>query len=301
VQNLEEIVYYASTFKRYLIKVFGGSRANETPTTIAVAGGFFLRGKAVGYVRVSTYGQVKDGYSLTYQVEEIERYCRQNELELLRVYEDRGISGAAVDEEGLTVEREGLQEMLADLKDNHVSAIVVLNTSRLWRSDMAKVLIQRELKRHKADVISIEQPNYSIYTHDPNDFLVNGMLELLDQYQRLEIAMKLMRGRKKKAEQGGYAGGGVAFGYSNRKGSKIIEVDPKQANIVRRVFELRRNHPFWSLSRLAEQLNAEGFQTRRGKRFTDVQVKRILDHESFYRGMYRYGSIVTEGQHESIL
>ena len=260
-----------------------------------------MRGKAVGYVRVSTYGQVKDGYSLTYQVEEIERYCRQNELELLRVYEDRGISGAAVDEEGLTVEREGLQEMLADLKDNHVSAIVVLNTSRLWRSDMAKVLIQRELKRHKADVISIEQPNYSIYTHDPNDFLVNGMLELLDQYQRLEIAMKLMRGRKKKAEQGGYAGGGVAFGYSNRKGSKIIEVDPKQANIVRRVFELRRNHPFWSLSRLAEQLNAEGFQTRRGKRFTDVQVKRILDHESFYRGMYRYGSIVTEGQHESIL
>ncbi|SCL94276.1 Uncharacterized protein BCB44BAC_02345 [Bacillus cytotoxicus] len=123
--------------------------------------------KGVGYIRVSTEGQVRDGYSLAYQVEEIERYCNENNLELLRVYEDRGLSGATVDEEGLTVERDELQELL---------------------SDMAKVLIQRELKKHEVDVKAIEQPNYSIYTHDPNDFLVNGMLELLDQYQRLEIA-----------------------------------------------------------------------------------------------------------------
>lgn len=67
----------------------------------------------VGYVRVSTQGQVKDGYSLQYQVEEITRYCRENNCNLLRIYEDRGISGAKVDEEGLSVEREGLQNMLA--------------------------------------------------------------------------------------------------------------------------------------------------------------------------------------------
>lgn len=260
-----------------------------------------MREKVVGYVRVSTYGQAKEGYSLTYQVEEIERYCRQNGLELLQVYEDKGISGAAVDEEGLTVEREGLQEMLADLKDQKVSAVVVLNTSRLWRSDMAKVLIQRELKRHRVDVTAIEQPNYSIYVHDPNDFLVNGMLELLDGYQRLEIAMKLMRGRKKKAEQGGYAGGGVAYGYTAKRGGKVIAIDPQQAVVVRRLFELRDCFPKWSLSRLAVQLNADGFLTRRGKKFTDVQVKRILDRETFYRGKYQYGGIEAEGLYEAIL
>lgn len=255
----------------------------------------------VGYIRVSTYGQVKEGYSLSYQLEEIKRYCQQSDLELLHVYEDKGISGAAVDEEDLTVEREGLQEMLADLKERNISMVVVLNTSRLWRSDMAKVLIQRELKRHKADVRAIEQSNYSIYAHDPNDFLVNGMLELLDGYQRLEIALKLSRGRKKKAEQGGYAGGGVAFGYVVSKGKKVIELDPEQAIVVRRLFELRALFPCWSLSRLAAQLQNDGFQTRRGKQFTDVQVKRILDREDFYRGTYRYGEIEAEGQHEAIL
>lgn len=101
-------------------------------------------------------------------------------MNLIRIYEDRGISGAKVDEEGLSVERDGLQNMLADLSLSNVHSVIVLNTSRLWSSDMAKVLIQREFKRNQVDVISIEQPNYSIYTHDPNDFLVNGMLELLD-------------------------------------------------------------------------------------------------------------------------
>ncbi|MCY0874932.1 MAG: recombinase family protein, partial [Firmicutes bacterium] len=89
------------------------------------------------------------------------------------------ISGAKVDEDGLTVEREGLQSMLSDLASVSVDCVVVLNTSRLWRSDMAKVLIQRELKRHRVDVRVIEQQTYSIYSYNPNDFLVNGMLELL--------------------------------------------------------------------------------------------------------------------------
>ncbi|WP_242263817.1 MULTISPECIES: recombinase family protein [Bacillus cereus group] len=257
--------------------------------------------KVVGYVRVSTEGQVREGYSLTYQVEEIERYCIENELQLLHIYEDKGISGATVDEDGLTVEREGLQELLSDMTYHQVSHVIVLNTSRLWRSDMAKVLIQRELKKYRVDVKAIEQPNYSIYTHDPNDFLVNGMLELLDQYQRLEISLKLSRGRKKKAEQGGYAGGGVMFGYRANKGQKVLEVDAEKAVVVRRLFELRYFFRHWSLSQLAERLNVEGYRTEKGKQFTKVQVKRMLDRESFYRGIYTYGQIQANGKHPAII
>ncbi|GEB35904.1 recombinase family protein [Brevibacillus parabrevis] len=259
--------------------------------------------KVVGYVRVSTKGQVKDGYSLAYQVEEIQCYCQDNNLELLNIYKDEGISGAKVDEDGLTIEREGLQELLSSFTYQKVSHIIVLNTSRLWRADMVKVLIQRELKRHSVDVKAIEQPNYSIYAHDPNDFLINGMMELLDQYQRLEIALKLGRGRKKKAQQGGYAGGGVAFGYTATKGQKAIQIDERQAEIVRRLFSLRETHPTWSLSQLAVQLNTEGYTTTHDKSFTNtkVQVKRIIDREAFYKGAYRYGQIEANGLHEAIM
>ncbi len=67
------------------------------------------------------------------------------------------------------------------------------------------MLIHRELKRYNVDVKAIDRPTYSIYANNPSDVLINGMFELLDTYERLEIAMKLKRGRKKKAEGGGYS------------------------------------------------------------------------------------------------
>jgi DNA invertase Pin-like site-specific DNA recombinase len=50
-----------------------------------------LKERVVGYVRVSTQGQVRDGYSLAYQVEEIEQYCARHNLELLDIYRDKAL------------------------------------------------------------------------------------------------------------------------------------------------------------------------------------------------------------------
>ncbi len=203
--------------------------------------------------------------------------------------------------EALEVDRAGFQSMLAALSTQTIDAVVVLNTSRLWRSDIVKVLVHREFKKHGVDVRSIEQPTYSIYKKDPNDFLINGLMELLDQYQRLEIALKLGRGRYKKAEQGGYAGGRATFGYKAKKGQKCIQVDEKQAITVRRVFQLKEQYPSWTLTQIAENLNQEGFTTQQGRLFTKVQIKRILDKRDFYSGTYRYGNIEADGLHEAIL
>jgi site-specific DNA recombinase len=255
----------------------------------------------IGYVRVSTSGQAKDGYSLVYQQDEIRSYCEQQGWNLVHVYTDEGISGAKVDEEALEVDRIGFQSMLAALSTQSINAVVVLNTSRLWRSDIVKVLVHREFKKCGVDVKSIELPTYSIYKKDPSDFLINGLMELLDQYQRLEIALKLGRGRNKKAQQGGYAGGRAAFGYKAKKGQKSISVNETQALAVRRLFDIREQNPAWTLSELASQLNQEGFTTQQGKLFTKVQVKRILDRRDFYQGTYRYGNIEAEGLHQAII
>lgn len=255
----------------------------------------------VGYVRVSTKGQVRDGYSFSYQMDEIVQYCQEKGWQLIGVCRDAGISGARVDENSWEVEREGLREMLDTLSAGRACCVVVLNTNRLWRSDIVKVLIQRELKKYGADVKSIEQPNYSIYKRDPSDVLINGMMELLDEYQRLEIALKLGRGRRKKATQGGYAGGKPAYGYKAKRGQKFIEVCQDEALVVKRLFALRKRHLEWSLSRLAQQLNDDGFCTRHGAKFTKVQVKRILDGKAFYEGTYFYKDVTAIGKHEPIL
>ncbi|MDQ0157950.1 recombinase family protein [Robertmurraya andreesenii] len=255
----------------------------------------------IGYIRVSTLGQVKDGYSLTYQKDEIKSFCEKKGWNLLECFIDAGISGAKIDEEALEVEREGFQDMLTKISTSKVDFVIVLNTNRLWRSDIVKVLVHRELKRYGVDVKSIEQPNYSIYKKDPNDFLVNGLMELLDEYQRMEIAMKLGRGRNMKARQGKYAGGRAAFGYRAKKGQKFLEINHEESLVIKRLFELKGNFPKWSLSELASQLNAEGYHTQQRKKFTKMQVKRILDRREFYEGTYCYGDIKTKGVHEPIL
>lgn len=255
----------------------------------------------IGYVRVSTQGQAKDGYSLSYQQDEIRSYCQEQGWNLLHIFTDEGISGAKIDEEALEVDRIGFQNMLTAIAAQDVDAVVVLNTSRLWRSDIVKVLVHREFKKHGVDVRSIEQPTYSIYKKDPSDFLINGLMELLDAYQRLEISMKLSRGRNKKAQQGGYAGGRVAFGYKAKKGQKAIEINLDEATAVQRLFELKELFPDWSLSQLAYQMNDDGFTTQQGKKFTKVQIKRILDRRPLYEGTYLYGGIEANGLHQAII
>jgi DNA invertase Pin-like site-specific DNA recombinase len=119
---------------------------------------------AYGYIRVSTETQNEKGYGLETQRTEILKYCKNNELELLDMFEDKGISGTeAVESEGdeLISRRKGLIKLLSVI--NGTNNIIVLNTSRLWRSDIAKVLIRREIERKGGEVISIEQPRYSIY------------------------------------------------------------------------------------------------------------------------------------------
>jgi DNA invertase Pin-like site-specific DNA recombinase len=256
--------------------------------------------RVFGYVRVSTSGQVKEGFSLEQQKEEIAKFCGENGYELVETYEDAGISGAKVDEDDMSIDRPGLQNMLADINSD-VKYVVVLTTSRLWRSGMVKAIIQRDLKKIGADVKAIDRPNYSIYDKDPTSVLINGMMELLDQYERLEIVKRLRRGRRAKAARGGYAGGNAPVGYSRERHTRKLVVDPEKAQVVKHVFRIRKRHPCMTLDEIAVWLHEAGYTTSTGRRYHRAQVKRILDNRDFYAGKYAYDGVSgVDGQHEII-
>lgn len=257
--------------------------------------------KVVGYIRVSTEGQVKQGFSLAEQQAEIERYCGSKSYKLVNIFRDEGISGAKANEDELCIERDGLLDMLASLKDSEIRYVVVLNTNRLWRSELVKILIHRELKKHGVDIIAIDRPTYSIYTQSPNEIFTNGMFELLDVYERLEIALKLKRGRLQKAKTGGYAGGGIPFGYRCSRGNKKLQICPIEAEAVQRVFHIKQIMPKMTLEKISELMKVEGYKSRRGADFNPMLVKRILDKKDFYEGKYRYGGIDSIGDYEPIL
>ena len=83
--------------------------------------------KAVGYIRVSTEDQARDGVSLDNQRAKIKAYADLKDLQLISIIEDAGISAK-------NLNRPGVQEVLKMARRKEVEAVIVYKLDRMFRS-----------------------------------------------------------------------------------------------------------------------------------------------------------------------
>ena len=223
-------------------------------------------------------GLEQDFNSLDAQREACAAYVASQKAEgwvlLPTVYEDAGISGG-------TLERPGLQRLLADIDAGLVEQIVVYKVDRLTRSlsDFAK-LVER-LEAAGAVFVSVTQ---SFNTATSMGRLTLHMLLSFAQFER-EVTAERIRDKVAASKRKGlWMGGRVPLGYE--KDERTLRINEAEAETVQTLYALYRQHG------TLRQVKADA--DRRGH-------LHCLLTNPLYAGRIRHQRRVYEGQHPSII
>lgn len=241
------------------------------------------------YTRVSTAEQANEGYS----IEEQDKRCRaaieSKGWTYVGTYSDPGVSGR-------TMERKGLQNMMAEINAGRIQAVVIYKLDRLSRKQRdTMTIIEDVFLKNDVALVSL---NETLDTSTPWGRAMIGILSSFNQMESENIQARTLMGREAKAKEGGYAGGKPPLGYKADNGELVIV--PEEAEIVRLIFRLRQEGG--TLIGIADELNKRGYRTRKGLEFQHSAIQNILNNEDTYRGSYRYGKAGKKvGQHEPII
>ncbi len=159
--------------------------------------------RAALYKRVSSYAQVKEGYSLQFQAEIMRDFCQRQGLEVAAVYEDSGRTGS-------NTEREGLQQLVKDAKTRSFEVVLIFRVDRFSRDPLDLLYLVQELNKREIKLRSVTE---AVDASDPAGELMLTILGAIGKFVRANIMQNAALGKTKRAEYGRYNGGRVPFGY----------------------------------------------------------------------------------------
>lgn len=237
--------------------------------------------RIVGYIRVSTDRQAERGFGLDVQEQQVRRWARANGHRLVAIYRDEAKSGTKD-----ALERDGLADALHAVRMAKranrpagtvwAEGIVVPRLDRLARDLVMQEQLLAELWRMGGQVFSTSPSETTFLSDDPEDpsrALIRQILGAVAQYERSMIRLRLMGGRRRKAERGGYAGGGRPFGFRSVDGELVPDLE--EAAALERMRRLRKDGR--SLRQIAEVLEHEGHRPRKSSRWHPEVLRGILD------------------------
>jgi len=206
--------------------------------------------KAIGYVRVSTEKQADHGVSLSAQAEKIKAMAVVQGVELLEVIEDAGASAG-------TLDRAGMKKLLALVDSGKVQTVIIAKLDRLTRSVKDLALILERFNKKGVSLVSVAD---SLDTGSASGRLVLNIMVSVSQWEREAIGERTRDALAHKKANGQRVGN-IAFGFSLNADGTLIENAQEQA-IIAMVKRLRRSGV--TLRQIADELNAQGFKTRKG-------------------------------------
>ena len=238
------------------------------------------RTRVAAYARVSIEKESMIE-SLAAQVGYYRTHIQHNpEWKYVGVYADEGVTGTKSD-------RPEFRRLIADCDAGLIDLVVTKSLSRFSRNTLDTLNLLRELKQKGVDVF-FEREN--IHSISGDGELMLSILSSFAQEESRSVSENCKWRIRKKMEQGELVGLRSMYGYVIE--SDNISIEPRQAEVVRRIFD-------WYISGdssvvIARRLNAAGELTLNHAAWSAKHVREILANEKYTGNALLQKSYITD-------
>ena len=218
--------------------------------------------KTIGYIRVSTDEQAREGISLESQKAKIKAYCKLNDLGLIGIIEDAGKSGKDLN-------REGIQSLISEIKARRIDAVVVYKLDRLSRRVRDTLSLMDLIEKKNLAFHSITE---RIDTKSAMGKFFLNIMASMNQWERDIISERTKDALQHKISRNERVGQ-IPYGWRLSKDGKTLVQNADEQKVIARIQN-------WHLEgtgyrAICKKLETDNYSPA-GKRWHPQTIKNIL-------------------------
>jgi DNA invertase Pin-like site-specific DNA recombinase len=255
------------------------------------------------YLRVSHAESARrngeaEGYSLPVQRDQ----CRSKAGQLGAVVSEEFIDPGKT---GTTMNRAGLQNLLAYVNEHHPTYVIVYKLDRLARQLLDSLLIRRQLDAVGTQLVSCSEN----FDASPSGELTLNFMGSVNQYYSSNLREEMKSKMIAKVRSGGTIGKPPP-GYLNTVGRvngvevRSVGVDQVRASLMQWAFEEFATGE-WSITSMCEALQDKGLTTVPSAKVAEKPIPRStfarLLRNRYYTGVIVYKGVTYEGNHPALV
>lgn len=235
----------------------------------------------VAYCRVSTdkFDQIN---SLETQKKFFEEFAVKNNLNLVKIYSDEGISGTKVKN------RYEFLNLLKDAELGTFGQVIVKDISRFSRNTVDLLNATRKLKSLNIDLKFI---TFDMKILENSELLLT-IFGALAQEESANISKRVKFGKLENAKKGRVPN--FVYGYDKVIGELFtLKINKEEAYIVEKIFDLYVNFGYGE-NKIAKILNENNIKTKKKYDWSQNAISRILHNEIYIGKIFNKKSEVRD-------
>lgn len=222
----------------------------------------------VAYCRVST-DKSDQLHSLETQKQFFQDFANKEGYNLIHIYSDEGISGLQ------TKKRKAFLQMIEDAQKGYFEKIFVKDLTRFGRNTEDFLHYSRQMREIGVEIDFVN----SNMTNMGNSEFILTVLSAIGQEESANLSKRVRFSKRAHAEKGKVPA--FIYGYDRELGDIYnLTINEEEAKMIRRIFKMYTVDGLGA-NKIRNQLNEEGHRTRKGCKWSENAISRILRNELY--------------------